>query len=221
MGWMVPISLLAGGPEPDPQRRLGPDGGLHILGADEAVGGDGQVGHFKALALQRLHAVQHGMMLELRGDEVLLALLGQFQGRALDGPVVGLGAAAGEEDLAGLAVDGLGHLSAAGVHKFLGFVANAVMAGGVAAGAAQGLGDHFQNFRGHRGGGGVIQIYNFFHDTHLASCKKLWGEAPARLGAGMGRCSKRRRRCGGTLRFLPYPTPKWWSLQALTTRNFP
>ena len=106
------------------------------------------------------------MVLECAGDEVLLVLACLGKGRALHGPVVGLGAAAGEEDLGGGSVDGLCHLCTAGVHELFGFVADAVMAAGVAAGTAQCFDHDGQHFRRAGRGGGVVQIDHFLHIFH-------------------------------------------------------
>ena len=145
---------------------VGADGRFHVLGADVALGSGLDIGHFKAQTLQRSHAVHDGMVLKGAGDEVLLVLAGLGEGRALHGPVVGLGAAAGEEDLGGGSVDGLCHLCAAGVHELFGFVADAVMAAGVAAGTAQCFDHDGQHFRRAGRGGGVVQIDHFLHIFH-------------------------------------------------------
>ena len=148
------------------QRGIGTDGRLHILRADITFRGGLDISDLKAHALQRSHAVHDGVVLKGAGDEVLLVLAGLGEGSALHGPVVGLRAAAGEEDLCRGSIDGLCHLGAAGVHKLFGLIANAVMAAGVAAGTAQGLGHHCQHLRGTGSRGSIVEINHFLHSFH-------------------------------------------------------
>lgn len=148
------------------QRGIGADRSLDILRADVALGGGFDIGDFKAHALQRSHAVHDGVVLERAGDQVLLALTSLGEGRTLDGPVVGLGTAAGEEDLSRSRIDGLGDLCTAGVHELFCFVADAVMAAGIAACSAQSLGHHSQYFGRTGSGGSVVQIDNLFRNFH-------------------------------------------------------
>ena len=148
------------------QCGVGTDGSLHVLGADVALGGGTDIGHFKAHALQCSHAVHDGMMLKSAGDEVLFVLACLGEGGALYRPVVGLGAAAGKEELSRTCIDGLCHLRTAGVHEFLCLIADAVMAAGVAAGTAQGFDHHFQCLGSTGSGGSIIQINHFFHVFH-------------------------------------------------------
>ena len=70
---------------------------------------DGEVGHLEAVLLEELAGVEHRMMLEHTGDDVLLALGGQLVRHALDRPVIGLRAAGGEEDLLRVGTEALGH----------------------------------------------------------------------------------------------------------------
>ena len=67
----------------------------HLVHMDQAHGVHWQIGHLKALLLQGLAGVQHGVMLKNCGDQVLFALLSHGVGNALDGPVVRLGTASG------------------------------------------------------------------------------------------------------------------------------
>ena len=148
------------------QRGIGTDGSFHVLGTDVALGGGLDIGHFKAHALQCSHAVHDSMVLKSAGDEVLFVLACLGEGGALYGPVVSLGAAAGEEDLGRGGVDGLCHLCAALVHELLGLIAHTIMAAGVAAGTAQGFDHHFQCLGSTGSGGSIIQINHFFHVFH-------------------------------------------------------
>ena len=148
------------------QRGIGTDGSFHVLGTDVALGGGLDIGHFKAHALQCSHAVHDGMMLKSAGDEVLFVLACLGEGGALYGPVVGLGAAAGKEELSRTCIDGLCHLRTTGVHEFLSLIAHTVMAAGVAAGTAQGFDHQFQCLGSTGSGGSIIQINHFFHVFH-------------------------------------------------------
>ena len=148
------------------QCGVGTDGSLHVLGADIALGGGTDIGHLKAHALQCSHAVHDSVVLESTGDEVLFILACLGKGSALHRPVVGLGAAAGEEDLGGGSIDGLCHLCAAGIHKFLCLIADAVMAAGVAAGTAERLHHYLQYLRCTGCGGSIIYINHFFCVFH-------------------------------------------------------
>ena len=145
---------------------VGADRSLDILRADVALRGGLDISDLEAQTLESCHAVHDGVMLESAGDEVLLVLAGLGEGSTLHSPVVGLRAAAGEEDLRRRRVDGLCHLGAAGVHKLFGLIANAVMAAGVAAGTAQGLGHHCQHLRGTGSRGGIVEINHFLHSFH-------------------------------------------------------
>ena len=105
MGSMVPTSLLR--VHDGDQDGVGPDGLAHVLGIDQTAAVHRHPGDLVAALLQILHGLEHRVVLDGGGDEVLaLLLLGV--GRAQDGPVVGLGAAAGEVDLVGLGADGAG-----------------------------------------------------------------------------------------------------------------
>jgi hypothetical protein len=76
---------------------------------EQAVGLHRQVGDLEALALQFAHGVQHGLVLGLHRDQVLALGLVEL-GHALDGQVVGLGGAAGPDDLARVGPDQRGHM---------------------------------------------------------------------------------------------------------------
>ncbi len=69
-----------------------------IVRVDEAVGVDGQIGNLDASLLEELGGVQHRVVLDGGGDDVVALLLA---GKAdpKQGLVVGLGSAAGEDDL--------------------------------------------------------------------------------------------------------------------------
>ena len=83
------------------------DGCLEGRGIDQAVLVDVEVGDLEALLLEELGGVQDGVVLDLGGDEVLALLVLVGVHDALEGPVVCLGAAGGEEHLVG--VGGVDH----------------------------------------------------------------------------------------------------------------
>ena len=169
---------------------VGADSSLDILRADVALRGGFDIGDLEAQTLESGHAVHDGVMLESAGDEVLLVLAGLGEGSTLHSPVVGLRAAAGEEDLGRGGVDGLCHLCAALVHELLGLIAHTIMAAGVAAGAAQCLDHHSQCFGSAGCGSSVIQINHFFCVFHRngSFLLKCGSTAPSR---GPGRCPHR------------------------------
>src|SRR5690606_436180 len=84
-----------------------------------------EIGHLEAFALQLAGGIQHRLVLDLRGDDVLA--LGAVEVRhALDGEVVGLGGTAGPDDLAGIGVDQFGDLATGVFHRLLGLPAEDV-----------------------------------------------------------------------------------------------
>ena len=150
------------------QRGILPDGLFQLGGVYQALRGDGQVGDLKALLFQRLGAVQNGMVLKCGGDEVLFALGGPAAHAALQGPVIGLGAAGGEVDLARLGIQGGGHLAAGLFHGGAGGTPDGINAAGVAVVLHQPRGHGLQHGRRDRGGGGVIGVNKaLFHSDTL------------------------------------------------------
>ena len=99
---MTPISLLAYmmRDEDGLVGAFGDDGALELVEVDEAVGLHGQIGDVVALLLELLAGVEDGLVLGDLGDDVVAALAVHL-GDALDGEVVGLGGAGGEDDLLG------------------------------------------------------------------------------------------------------------------------
>ncbi len=123
--------LVVGQHDRDQQRLVG-DGGLELAEVDAPVGLDRQVGDLEALLLEALHRVEHRLVLGLHRDEVVAAPLVE-PGRALDGEVVRLGRARGEDDLLGAGADQGGDVAARLLDGLLGAPAEHVgAAGGVA-----------------------------------------------------------------------------------------
>ncbi len=104
--------------------------GLDRFRRNDAIRIDRQNGHLKALAFERLGAVQDGVMLNRRDNQVTpLFLVGAH--RALERPVVALRAAAGEENLRARRTDHVGDLLARLLHRRVAGVGKAVCTGRV------------------------------------------------------------------------------------------
>lgn len=93
------------------------DGLADVVRVDQALAVHLQVGDLVALFLEALAGVEHGLVLDHRGDEVV-ALVPIKLGHALEGHVVALGRAGGEHDLFRvLRADKGGDLLARGRHR--------------------------------------------------------------------------------------------------------
>ena len=79
------------------ENRLVVHRALQVVEIDAAVLLHRQIGHAEAMLLQPLAAVEHRLVLGRLGDDVV-ALLAIHLGDALDGEVVALGGAGGEDD---------------------------------------------------------------------------------------------------------------------------
>mmetsp|Transcript_20823 Transcript_20823/g.28690 ORF Transcript_20823/g.28690 Transcript_20823/m.28690 type:complete len:420 (-) Transcript_20823:258-1517(-) len=98
--------------------RVRPQGRRQLLQPDQPVLLHGQVGDLEPLLLELAAAVQHALVLGLRGDHVPLALAEEPH-RALDGEVVALGGARGEHDLLRVGAHQRRHLRPGGLHRRL------------------------------------------------------------------------------------------------------
>ena len=97
------------------ERRVVPDGRGHVLDADDAVFVHIQQRHVKALLTELVERVQHRMVLEFRGYQMLFPFASAVSGGGNDGLIVSLAAAGGEHDLARVgSADQLRDLGAAG-----------------------------------------------------------------------------------------------------------
>ncbi len=151
------------------QRRILPDGGLQVLQTDHPVLVHVQQRHLKALFFQLVQGVQHGVVLEFGGDQVLFALPRAQAGGGDDGLVVGLRAAGGEIDLFGLGVEAFGDGLPGSLQGLGGVLAEGVEAGGVAVLLRQ-EGQHgVQRGLGHAGGSGVVGVDKHFNLPFLIS----------------------------------------------------
>ena len=121
--------------------------------------------HIEAQLPQPFHGHGHaGMLVAAHHHPFAPAFPGQ--GRAQNGNVVALRAAAGEEHLLGGGAQGLCHPGAGLFQQAAAFAAGAVQAGGVGPVLDHGLADGIRHRLIHDGGGGVIQIMEGFVVQH-------------------------------------------------------
>ncbi|MCY1415436.1 hypothetical protein D9M71_309180 [compost metagenome] len=149
--------------------------GLDLGRSDQAVFGRVQIGHFEAFALELAAGVQHRLVLDLRGDDVL-ALAGVEVRGTLDRQVVGLGGAGGPDDLARIGIDQFGDLAAGVFHRFLGLPAEHVGTRGRVAEIAvhqQAVSHFLSDTRIHRGRGGVVEVNRQFHQVTPTGWRSL------------------------------------------------
>ena len=156
IGWTTPISLLAYMIET--RMVWSSMARLQVFDIDQAIGLHGQVGHAEALLFKLLAGVEHGLVLGHLSDDVVAALAVHLRD-ALEGEIVRLGRAGGEDDLLGGATDELRDLFARLVHGLLGFPAEAVVAAGGVAEDAGEVGHHgFEHTRIERCGRMVVHV---------------------------------------------------------------
>ena len=125
----------------------------HIIRIDQRPAVHRQVGHGATHLFQPLACVQHRMMLNRRGDEVI-ARLHQAKQRQ----VVALGAAAGEDDLRRTAVQQLGNLLARVLHRRARLL-SLLMNGRRVAELLEEVGTHgLKHFGKKRSGGVVVEV---------------------------------------------------------------
>ena len=142
-----------------------------------------QIGNAVALLLKRLAGVQHRMMLDFGGDDVLAALGGRTVHKAADCKVVRLRAAAGEYDLSRCIVvlliyrlcrvQALADNGTRVVERFLCRTTDAVQRRRVAVVLGQPRLHRVERSFGHRGRRRVIRIYeSLFHSISAFLCPK-------------------------------------------------
>ena len=121
--------------------------------------------HIEAQLPQPFHGHGHaGMLVAAHHHPFAPAFPGQ--GRAQNGDVVALGAAAGEEHLFGVRAQCFCHAGAGLFQQAAAFAAGAVQAGGVGPVFHHGLADRVRHRFIHNGGGGIIQIMEGFVVQH-------------------------------------------------------
>ena len=139
-------------------RRLRTDRGAQLVEIDEAVGLDREVRHVPSLLLEVAARVQHALVVRLRRDDVGLAPLVKVA-HALDGHVVGLGGAAGEDDLLGVGSDDGRDVRACLLDGVLGFPAVHVRAAVRVSVLLDEVGQHrVENAGIYRGGGLHVEV---------------------------------------------------------------
>ena len=149
--------FVVGGHDGD-QDGLVVDGTLQVVDVDEAVGLHRQIGDAIAVLLQALAGVEYSLVLGDLGDDVVAALAVHLR-NALDGEVVALGGAGGEDDLLGGGADELGDLCARGFNGLFGLPAKAVIAAGRIAKLACEIRHHrFQHAGVERRGGVIVHV---------------------------------------------------------------
>ena len=141
--------------------RIRPEGCLQILEAHAALRVRLQIGDGKALLLQLLHGMEHGVVLHGRRDDVAAALAQPFGGRE-NGPVVGLRTAGGEKDALRLRAHGLGDILPGRLD------ADAVDGARVAPAGSQRVVHGRNRLGAGPGRGGVVKI------DHVASSRNIW-----------------------------------------------
>jgi hypothetical protein len=105
------------------------DGALQVFEIDGAVGHHRQIRHTGAVFFQPLARIEHGFVLGHLRDHVVAALAVHFR-NALEGQVVALRGAGGEDDLFGGRADQPGDLLAGRIHGLLRLPSKGVVAAG-------------------------------------------------------------------------------------------
>ena len=147
---------------------------LQLLQINTAFLVNVQIGDAVALLFERFTGVEHCMMLDLRGDDMLAALGGRTVHEAADRKVVRLRAAAGEQDLARCVVvlfvdrhrcvQALGNDAARLIDGLLRLAAHTVQRGRIAVMLGQPRLHRVKRDFGQRGRRRVVRIYkSLFH----------------------------------------------------------
>ena len=161
LDWLYSANLVVGVHDAD-ERGLRGDSLFHLPGVNHPVFVHWQIGNPVALGLQKLAHFNDGRMLHRRGDHMIAtAPVGGH--RALDGVVVGLGAAAGENELVAVAFEQFGHLPACRVDTVIGIASEQVAAGRVAK-VFVNVGQHCLGYPRIDWSGGVVVQVNWVHE---------------------------------------------------------
>ena len=148
--------LVVGVHDRDENRLLG-DRLTNIIGIDEAGGVYGEIGQLEAVVFEELRGVQDSVMLDGGGDYVIALLLIR-QADSDEGLVVGLSAAAGEDDLFRQRANQCGDLLTRALHALARRLARGMEARRVAPVLVV-VGQHRLHDLGPgRGGSGVIEV---------------------------------------------------------------
>ncbi|PON92143.1 hypothetical protein TorRG33x02_119620 [Trema orientale] len=173
------------------QARSGPNRRPELLEVHEAIGADREVRDLETLLLEMATGVEDALVLGLGGDHVALLLLVEVHD-ALDGDVVALGGAGGEDDLLRRRADEIGHLGARGLHRLVRLPPVHVGPGVRVSVLGHIKGQHgVENPRVDRRRGLHIQIERSPGDSHPFHCDPIW------VLKGFRRRSNGGRRRGG------------------------
>ena len=154
---------------------LGTECGTEGVGIDQTVGCGREIGDVDAAAMQGLGGVEDGVVLDFGGDEVSwLALVDEGLEDAGEGEVVALGAAGGEDDLLGGAVEEAGDGGTGVLDGGAGALAGLVRGAGVAEGLDP-EGTHGVDDLGEERGGGVGVEVDAVHELIVMF---RWGPPP-------------------------------------------
>ena len=184
------------GPHDGNQGGVGADGFVEQMQIERAVGVHGEESHFAALLLEEGAMIDDGGMLDGGGQDVAAAGMGG-QG-AVQGGVVAFGAATGEDDFLGVGIEEGGDFGAGLLDFVAGLAAEFVDAGRVAVVVAQ-EGQHGVNdFRGHAGGGVVVEIIDFLlaHNCRKRPALNLMAAIYRAVAASSRKCGAGRRALG-------------------------
>ncbi len=176
---------------------VAPDGFAEGVGVHAPVAVDGQVVDLGALVLgEPVHGVEDGVVLDGAGDDPGPGGIGVAPGpvEALDGEVVGLRAAGGEDHLAGAGADRLGEGLAGLLDGTAGPAAGGVQGGGVPRGGEL-RGHRRGGLRQHGGGGGVVEVGHDPPILRARPCRSARRD-PDPAGARGGRGPPRRSPAG-------------------------
>ena len=146
------------------QHGVRPQRAADIVRVHNAIAADRHAGDFDASPFERLAGVQHRMMLDGRGDDVARLRAGALSTHAKNGGVIGLGAAAGEDDFARTRADQCGDRFARTLDGSARALAEGMDRVGIAEFAAEKYGSIAARTAGSHGRGGVMVEVSAMHD---------------------------------------------------------
>jgi hypothetical protein len=143
-----------------------------IAGINKTVAAHGQIGHFAFAGLfEVLTRMQDGMVLDAAGDDVAAPALAGRPDHAKDCGIVGLGAAAGEHNLAFLRAEQLCDPNPSVVNRGTRFATENVNAAGISEMFLQIRQHRFQRFWSERSGRVVVGVNAFHGPNPRSECR--------------------------------------------------
>ena len=139
------------------ERGIGAESAGDVGGIDHTVGGDGDIGDRCTFALQLRAGLKDTRVLDTRRDDVVAGGEAVAKG-AEEREVIGLGAAAGENDFLRIAMEERGHLAAGHLQALPGDLAAIMDTGSVAVHFACDGKERLEDLRRGRSGSVVIEI---------------------------------------------------------------